>query len=257
MSATKVISYARRFIGTTERPRGSNDDGGGPITRWNARYGLRRVPWCGTSSGSWYGETGVWAGGLDSPSTFAIVEQARRAGRLRSEPVPGCFVVWRPGASGHVELFQRWIDKSRGAALTIGGNTGDAVREHVRGVRGAYFAVPPSIEAPPEPVYRDVYFWECPGCEPTRHGLYATTASREKAVRAWVARNGNPGHVRRGKLSLMVNGRLVPRWTFWTGPRKRSADFATKSARDRSAAAYQRTHPGARLRSRSKRVRVS
>ncbi|MGE4177990.1 MAG: hypothetical protein AB7G65_19360 [Thermoleophilia bacterium] len=250
-----ITREARKDLGCRETPPGSND---GPCVRaLQASTGAYNAPWCGSAVKAWAVRAGVVDLRGYSASTWMMVEQARAAGLLISEPVEGCSVVWKPGPSGHTEDFIRWVDRARGAALTIGGNTGDAVREHVRDVRGAYFIAPSDLTAPPKPVYRTVYWWECPGCTPTRHGLYARPEYREKAIRLWVERHGNPGHVRRGKLSVLVDGRLQPRWTFWTGPRKRSADFDTKEKRDASMKAYLRTHPSARLRTRSKRVRVS
>jgi hypothetical protein len=253
-AAEKVIAAFRRRLGVTENPPGSNDDRGGWITYCNGRWGMRYVPWCGTSSDTAYADGGVDDGGLGSPSTAQIVANARAAGRLRSKPVPGCYIIWRPGSAGHVEVAQKALSPT--AWLTVGGNTGDAVRDHIRDIRGAYFAVPPALDEPPAPVYRTVYWWEDPKAKPVRHGLYAAIASREKAVRAWVAKHGNPGHVRRGKLSVMRDGRLVPRYTFWTGQRRRSPDFTTKAKRDANMKKVA-AQTGHTLRPRSKRVRVS
>ena len=251
----KVIAAFRKRLGVSEKPPGSNDDGGGWITHVNRRWNMRFVPWCGTSSDAAYDEGKVDDGGLGSPSTFQIVENGRREGRLRSKPVKGCFVVWRPGASGHVEVAVKALTTT--AWRTIGGNTGDAVREHDRYILDAFFVVPKALEEKPAPVFKTYYWWEQPKARPVMHGPWATISAREKAARLWVERNGNPGHVRRGKFSLKVNGRWQPRFAFWTGPRKRSPDFDTKAARDKSLATARTQNPDGKFRTRSKRVRVS
>lgn len=257
-----ITTEARKDLGCFETPLGSND---GPCVRaLQESTGAYRLPWCGSAVKKWAQRAGVRDMRIYSASTWAMVEQSRNAGLLRPTPVEGCSVVWNPGARGHCEDFIRWVDRPRGAALTIGGNTGDAVREHVRDVRGAFFCVPADLEDPPEPVWETVYWWEDPRAEPVRHGLYAAEASREKAVRLWVEENGNPGHVRRGVLMVIVDGRLQRRFTFWTGQRKRSPDFrgtlATgKTARQRRNDDMKRVaaqRPGHTLRPRSKRVRV-
>lgn len=250
----KVIAAARADLGCAESPPRSND--GACVRALQASTGAYRLPWCASAVTTWWKRAGIDVSVLGTASTWWMVEQARKAGRLRERPVPGCAVVWSPGASGHVEIYIR--PTIPGMARTIGGNTGDAVREHDRSIVGAYFVVPPELEREPEPEFRTVYWWEDPAAEPTRHGLYAATASREKAVRAWVARNGNPGHVRRGKLSVRNGaGLLVPRFTFWTGERRRSPDFTDKAARDRNMAAVATQRPGHTLRPRSRRERVT
>lgn len=254
-SGEKVIASFRKRLGVHEIPMGSNDDGGGPITRWNGRWNMRRVPWCGTSSDGVYDEAGVDDGGLGSPSTFQIVENARREGRLRSRPVPGCYAVWRPGSHGHVEIVIRQLTST--AARTIGGNTGDAVREHDRDIRDAFFVVPPALEEKPKPVFTTVYWWEDPKAEPVRHKLRNTVAAREADIDEWVAAGGQRGHVRRGKLSIRRHGKWFPVFTWWSGPRKRSPDFPTEAKRDANYKKVSAERPGHILRKRSKRVPVN
>lgn len=250
----KVIASFRRRLGVIEIPLGSNDDRGGWITQGEADWGMRYQPWCGTSGRRAWKDAGLSDDGLGSPSTAQIVVNARREGRLRAEPVPGCYVVWKPGPSGHVETFIRWVNKAAGQALTIGGNTSDRVREHVRDVRGAYFVVPSALDVVPQ--YRTLYWWEDPAAEPKCHGLWAREDYRDNAIKKWVAKNGNPGHVRKGKLSVLRGGKLVPRWTFWTGPRKRSIDFDSKAKRDADLRKVEAA-TGHTLRPRSRKVRVS
>lgn len=251
----KVIAAFRKRLGVSEKPPGSNDDGGGWITHVNGRWNMRFVPWCGTSSDAAYAEAKVDDGALGSPSTWQIVENGRREGRLRDKPVPGCYIVWRPGVSGHVEIAVRALTTT--AWRTIGGNTGDAVREHDRYIIGAFFVVPKALEEKPAPVFKTYYWWEDPKARPEMHGPWATISARDKAARLWVERNGNPGHIRRGKFSKKVNGRWVPRFAFWTGPRKRSPAFDSKAKRDADLKKVAAQRPGHTLRKRSKRLRVS
>lgn len=258
--ADQVIARARAYLGVYES-RGRNRSP--TIDRWAGRWGYSYdspdddgPPWCGIYVDAMYAEAGVDDDGIGSPSTYAIYARAKELGRLRPDPVPGCFVVWRPGMTGHVEIAIRRVGP--GVWRTIGGNTGDAVREHDRSIAGAYFAVPRALDAPPEPVYRTVYWWEDVDAEPVRHGLYARESYREHAVDVWVARHGNPGHVRRGVLSVRdTAGLLVPRFTFWTGPRRRSPDYATRGTRDASLALARAQRPGHRFITRSRRERIA
>jgi hypothetical protein len=71
--------------------------------------------------------------------------------------------------------------------------------------------------------------------------------------------------VRRGKLTVRdAKGRLVPRFTFWTGPRKRSPDYrgvvrgmGPKARRDAAKRKVEAERPGHIIRPRSRRVRVN
>ena len=265
-----TIAAARKSLGCAESPPGSN--AGACVINLQILTGALRLALCASAVSSWWQR-----GGLDNrivtAGTADLVLQARARGWLTSEPVMGSAVVWNPGPHGHTELFIEWIDKAKGLALTIGGNTGDAVREHVRDVDGAYYVTPPELTEKPKPIYEPVYWWEDPAAEPKRHGLYAATASRENAIDLWVDGNpakgikghGNRGHVRRGKLSVMDSrGRLVPRYTFWTGERKVSPDYrgvvagkGPKARRDANMAKVAKQRPGHIIRPRSRRVQVN
>ncbi|MBA3689794.1 MAG: hypothetical protein H0W82_00075 [Actinobacteria bacterium] len=249
----RVIAAARTKLGCSESPPGSND--GACVNQIQSSTGAYNLAWCGSFVKWSYDKAGVGEDGLCSASTYQMVGNAKAQGALIPKPVPGCMIVWHPGSSGHTEVY---IDAGRGfGPRTIGGNTGDAVREHFRDIRGAYLIAPKALREPPPPVFRDVYWWEDPAATPDRHGLYAATASREKAIRQWVAAGGQPGHVRRGKLSVLVEGKLRPRYTFWTGPRKRSPDFSTKAKRDANLKKVSAQRPGHILRPRSRRERLS
>jgi len=248
MRNTEVTRQARGWLGCVESPPGSND--GTCVNAIQSSTGAYNQPWCASYVFKVWQDAGVTdRDGWRTASTWAMVNQAP-AGWLTREPVEGSAVVWNPGAQGHTEIFLRWKNRAAGQAITIGGNTRDAVREHERNVTGAYFLTPPILL---KAATRTVYWWEDPKAEPVRHGLYDRVSYQENAIERWVERNGNPGHVRRGKLSVRVNGRLVPRYTFWTGPRKRSPDFTTKAARDADLAKVAAAR-GRKLKPRSKTI---
>lgn len=252
----KVIAAARTKRGCAEWPPRSND--GACVNEIQASTGAFNLAWCGSFVKWAFDKAGVDLAGTGSASTWWMVELARQNGVLGFTPVPGSPVVWRPGAQGHTEIFIGWTDRERQIARTIGGNTGDAVREHDLSVAGAFFIVPPSLkQTPPPPVYKTVYWWEDPAAEPVRHQLRNTREASDKDAAAWVARHGNPGHIRRGIVYIKRHGKRVPVYTFWTGQRKRSIDFPSKAQRDVNMAAVAAQRPGHILRARSKRTRVS
>lgn len=248
----KVVAKARSYLGVYEK---WGENRGPEIDRWEARWGTRGVAWCGMFIDAMYAEAGVDDEGIMNPSTYYSVENARQAGRLSNTPVTGCAFVWKPGSYGHMEIGIK--PAGGGMWWTIGGNTGDAVREHTRSIAGAYIIVPKAILLEPEPVYRTEYGWQDLDAEPVNHGLWAREDYRENAVKKWIAKHGNPGHVRRGKLSVKVNGIFVPRFTFWTGQRARSPWFDTIQRRDRDLEKVKDERPGHRFRTVSRRVRVS
>lgn len=265
-----VIREARRDLGCVESPPGSND--GACVNALQGITGALNAAWCASAVSTWWQRGGL-EDRIVTAGTAELVRQGQARGWLSREPVMGSAVVWRPGPQGHTELFIEWVNRAQGLALTIGGNTGDAVREHVRDVSGAFYVTPPELLERPKPVFEDVYWWEDPQAEPVRHGLYAATASRENAIDLWVDGNpakgikghGNRGHVRRGKLTVRdARGRLVPRFTFWTGERKRSPDFqgvkngqGPRARRDADVAKVRRERPGHTIRTRSRRVQVN
>jgi hypothetical protein len=189
--------------------------------------------WCGTfirwawkragfSEASWRG--------LASASTWQFVENARRQGRLRSTPVPGCAVVWNPGARGHVEVY---ISGSN----TIGGNTGDSVREHLRDIDGAYFVVPPELEAQPEPPVTE-YMLEDPAAQPRVYGPWKVKADRDRALAALPARK---------RATARLVRTTAGRFAFLLGPRRLYGPWSTKRARDDAQVVIQK-RLGRRLR---------
>lgn len=256
-----TIAAARRDLGCAESPPRSN--GGRCVNALQGITGALNQAWCASAVSTWWARGGLTQR-IVTAGTYEMVRQARERGWLTSEPVMGTAVVWNPGPNGHVELFIEWVNRATGLARTIGGNTGDAVREHFRDVDGAYFVTPPELREKPKPVYETVYWWEDPAAKPDRHGLYAAIASREKAIRVWVEDGGQPGHVRRGTVVIRRDGKLLTRYTFWTGPRKRSPDFrgtvngvSAKVRRDRDIKRAKALQPTHIFRPRSRRVQVN
>lgn len=251
--ADKIIAAGRRYLGCTESPRGSNS---GPcVHHIQTSTGAFGVAWCGSFCKRAYLDAGVDDDGIITASTFQTVENAKAQGALIPEPIPGCVIVWRPGADGHMEIVEKRT--SSHSVLDVGGNVDNMVKESSRDISGAYFIAPKALRVPPPPVFRTVYWWEDPTAKPEAHGPWATHAFMEHAIDLWVAEYGNPGHIRRWKFSMRVNGKLVPRYTFFTGPRKRSPDFLTKGARDRDLKKVAFERPDHILRKRSQRILVN
>lgn len=253
MRNEEVVAHARKRKGCREDPPGSN--GGKCVHEIQSSTGAYDLPWCASFVfKSWQDADIVSKSEWATASTYQMVADARRKGWLADNPVQGCAVVWNPGSHGHTEIFVAWANRSLGLALTIGGNTSDAVLEHVRNVRGSYFVVPPILL---KSEMTTVYWWEDPAAKPVRHGMYVAEASRENAVRAWVSRWGNPGHVRRGQLTVRDprTGKKVNRYTFWTGQARRSPDFSSKAARDKHQKETEMAR-GHKVRSKSRKVKV-
>lgn len=253
MRNAEVIRQARRWLGCKEDPPRSND--GACVNAIQTSTGAFNLPWCASYVFKVWQDAEVvakseWA----TASTYYMVEGARSRGWLTKEPVEGSAVVWSPGVSGHTEIFVHWVNKAAGQAKTIGGNTSDQVKEHVRNVSGAYFVTPPILLKSEVTYY---YWWEDPKAQPIRHGLYAKEEYRENAIAAWVKKHGNPGHVRRGKLTIKDprTGEKVTRYTFWTGQSRRSPDYESKAKRDRSKRDAESAR-GRRLRSRSRKAKL-
>jgi len=242
-----VIAAARRDVGCAEFPPRSN--GGRCVNALQGITGALNQAWCASAVSTWWFRGGL-VERIVTAGTAELVRQARVKGWLTAEPIMGSAVVWNPGPSGHVELFIEWVDRARGIARTIGGNTGDAVREHFRDVDGAYFVTPPELREKPKPVYEDVYWWEDPAATPVRHQLRNTREAREEDIKEWVAKGGSPGHVRRGTVSIRRHGttggpsRASPPSAAVTAPRRSrgtgrgtssgSAPGASRSTRRRS-----------------------
>lgn len=125
-SRARVVAHARSFIGTTERPPGSNS--GGIITTWERNLGFGPVPWCGIFAGNMLRDVGV-VGVTSRIAGVALIEEDAKS-------ASGPFTGWttdaakvRPGDlvvlfgfGVHVEIVER-VDRAGGVVFTVGGNT--------------------------------------------------------------------------------------------------------------------------------------
>jgi hypothetical protein len=174
----KVVARALADVGRViERPLGSNDDGGGPITQMQAYWRMRYEPWCGMACSRWLravpGVTDV-----SHPSTWAIVQNAKRNGWMTDRPVPGALIVWPPQGGTHVEMVVEVLD--RNTVATVGGNVSDRVQRKVRSLSGASLVVSPELRngtATPR-----AYYLEDTAVVPKRYGPWRTMAQREKVI---------------------------------------------------------------------------
>lgn len=121
-----ALRFAKRYVGTTESPAGSNR--GGPITGWQQSFGawLVGLAWCGVFVGACLRSAGV-KGVTYRIASVAFIEADARAGR-------GPFRGWTTdysrvrrgdlvvigGHGVHVEIVDR---VSGGTVYTVGGNT--------------------------------------------------------------------------------------------------------------------------------------
>lgn len=149
--AQRILNTAARDVGHAESPLGSNDDGGGLITRINRAWGLIRQPWCNMWSDDVYKRADVDDNGIQSPATWITGSNARRAGYLIDYPIPGCLICWE---GRHIGIVRRvW---TRTIVDTYEGNSGDRVAERTREQGDAiYIAVPALRQAavtPPKPI---------------------------------------------------------------------------------------------------------
>lgn len=223
MSASKtIVSAALARVGWAERPDGSNDDGGGPITRVNRRYGLRYEPWCAMWCGEVYDAAGSENGtAVVHPYTGTIYERAKARGWI-GKPKPGGMLLW-PGK--HVEILIAPANRERTLWHTAGGNISDASRRQIRSISGAVCVELPELtddaDAP------DVkYFLEDP-------------AARNRLLGPWRGKRGL-AHARRvsKQRPRSESPRVVhlgkQRFGVIIGPRKHYGPWLDKDERDRA-----------------------
>lgn len=122
----KALAEFAKYIGVTERPASSN---GNPanISRWQARWGFGRVPYCGIGCCEMLSRAGVK--GLSSRlAAVALIEQDAKARRGpfrgwttdRGKVLPADLVVIG-GYGVHVEMVEKVLGGGR--VQTIGANT--------------------------------------------------------------------------------------------------------------------------------------
>lgn len=170
----RVVATAARYVGVREKPLGSNDDGGGPITKWEAHWGMRYEPWCGMACSAWLREAGVTD--VSHPATSVICSQGKAKGWTTNTPVPGALIVW---CGTHVEMLVSQV--SPGVWNTIGGNTGDQVARRVRSLAGATIVVSPELRNN-KPVVQREFYLEDPAVKPTLYGPWPTKAGRDRKI---------------------------------------------------------------------------
>lgn len=175
----QVAAKAIADIGQVyERPDGSNDDGGGAITKMEAHWGMRWEPWCGMACSKWLrsvpGVTDV-----SHPSTWEIVRRAREKGWITTRPVPGCLIVWPRDGGRHVEMVIEVIDAD--TVATVGGNVDNRVQRKVREIADCSLVVSPELRNA-ESAPRN-YYLEDPAVTPKLYGPWLLRESREKVIR--------------------------------------------------------------------------
>lgn len=170
----RVVATAARYIGVREKPPGSNDDGGGWITKIERYWSMRYEPWCGMACSAWLREAGVTD--VSHPATSVICSRGREKGWTTTTPVPGALIVW---CGTHVEMLVSEV--SPGVWNTIGGNTSDSVARRVRSLAGATIVVSPELRHA-KPSQERVYFLEDPKATPRLYGPWRTRQAREKAI---------------------------------------------------------------------------
>ena len=198
----RVVATAARYIGVREKPPGSNDDGGGPITKWERYWSMRYEPWCGMACSAWLREAGVTD--VSHPATSEICRKAREKGWTTNTPVPGALIVW---CGTHVGMLVS--QASPGVWNTIEGNTSDMVARRVRSLDGATLVVSPELRHA-QPSVQRAYFLEDPKVTPRLYGPWTTRQGREKAIRS--LSEDNRRHVRRvrmGRKYAFTLGRRV------------------------------------------------
>ena len=172
----RVVATAARYIGVREKPPGSNDDGGGFITKSERYWSMRYEPWCGMACSAWLREAGVTD--VSHPATSVICSKGREKGWTTTTPVPGALIVW---CGTHVEMLVSPANDSGTVWNTIGGNVSDSCQRKVRSLAGATIVVSPELRHG-RPAQERVYFLEDPKATPRLYGPWRTRQAREKAI---------------------------------------------------------------------------
>jgi len=113
-----ALALAEAKKGITEYPPGSNH------VKYAEWYGLNGYPWCAMFVTWCFSHAGD-KNGLHSAYAYWFEEQARAHNHklsITSSPEPGDIVVYHHMA-GHVGIFYRWIDRTKGHFQSVEGNT--------------------------------------------------------------------------------------------------------------------------------------
>lgn len=190
-------------VGATERPLGSNTDGGGHIDRCQWRYGMGRgtrtgaVPWCNCHAGDRVAAAGIDDHDVMSPATAVTADRARAKGFVIPHPIPGAHMVWY---GKHIGTVRRVYTRT----LVLGneGNASDAVREVPRSTAGTILFALPAIRTgqspPPAPV--TLYGFEDPRGRMLQPGAWRSKTFAKNALRKL-------GPLGRGATLTKRNGR--------------------------------------------------
>jgi hypothetical protein len=129
--AERAVEFARRDLGYSETPAGSN------MTKFGAYWNQNGVAWCGMAVAYWWQRAGFsvtteLALQIDYVPTLERLARERKHGMFvvgRNRVRPGDAVAFDfPGGerADHVGLFVRWLDKRTGDFQAIEGNTSSA-----------------------------------------------------------------------------------------------------------------------------------
>lgn len=152
MKGTKIVEVARKELGYTEEPRGSNK------TKYGEWFGMDGVMWCAIFVSWVYAQAGFPLGNIGFTKGFAGTRTGlkyfRDNRRTTFYPAPGdiVFFDWNLDEKvDHVGIFVRWIDKNRFECIegnTAVGNdsNGGEVMLRVRNKRFARFVHPKVLE---------------------------------------------------------------------------------------------------------------
>ena len=198
----RVVATAARYVGVREKPDGSNDDGGGWITKIERYWSMRYEPWCGMAASAWLREAGVTD--VSHPATSEICRKGREKGWVTNTPVPGALIVW---CGTHVGMLVSQV--SPGVWNTIEGNSGNQVARRVRSLEGATLVVSPELRHA-QPSIERVYYLEDPHVTPKLYGPWTTRQGREKAIAALSPANRRLARrVKLGRKYAFTLGRRV------------------------------------------------
>lgn len=241
----RLVAHEMTYLGTHERPDGSNDDEGGPITRWQKAVGLYglpadRKPWCGTFQEAMFRELGIDDHGCASPSTDFTCSAAQRHGWFAPvyAPVPAGALMVKCGV--HIEAAVRDLGPlgSHRAVRCIGGNVNDGVYLTTRSTDDFRPIVGPWCAAgAPAPI--TMYGFDDVTLAPIIYGPWGTKSQREDVIRFHWADMDHLHLIRRVYLADRPNHfafEVVSRERWHFGP------WDDKPTRDEALAGYARAH---------------
>lgn len=257
-----VVMTALQYEGVVEIPSGSNDDRGGPITRWQQRSGLytlpaERKPYCGTALDAWFAEAGIDDSNVCSPSTAVMCERADNLGGLAPSGslAPIGSIICKCGV--HTGLVVR--DRGNGLLDTIEANVSHSVKRLVRVKADWRIIVVPAVakdaQAVRPPLVVTSYGFDDLSLKPTLYGGWSTPAARDEQLARYKA-----AHPR--DWTRAVRTSAASPYAFEAGPGGtygadwRFGGWPNKAIRDEKVARYEESRPGARVRIWSKSVPV-